>query len=208
MSTEIKQLTEAQKDSLNRPLPAEAVSPHPTKKFLSSIKSIYVTERLNEVFGVGKWITATEVVERSEKMVVVKLTLTIPEYGISYDCYGGNDNADLGDAYKGATTDALTKIASWMGIGADVFKGKQKGGNTTAPAVPAPPKKVITEVTLDNPDQLAKMLTLLSSEYQKDPNGFSIIDYLKKHGIEFQSKAVEERTKAIWMHERQNKDLL
>lgn len=208
MSTEIKQLTEAQKDSLNRPLPAEAVSPHPTKKFLSSIKSIYVTERLNEVFGVGKWITATEVVERSEKMVVVKLTLTIPEYGISYDCYGGNDNADLGDAYKGATTDALTKIASWMGIGADVFKGKQKGGNTTAPAAPAPPKKVITEVTLDNPDQLAKMLTLLSSEYQKDPNGFSIIDCLKKHGIEFQSKAVEERTKAIWMHERQNKDLL
>ena len=44
---------------MDRRLPDEAVSQHPTKKFLSSIKSIYVTERLNEVFGVGSWRVET-----------------------------------------------------------------------------------------------------------------------------------------------------
>lgn len=54
-------------------------------------------------------------------MVVVKVTLEIPEYGVYYESFGGNDNGgegsknfDLGDAYKGATTDAITKIASFM----------------------------------------------------------------------------------------------
>ena len=64
-------------------------------------------------------------VDQANKMVVVKVRLTIPAYGIDYECYGGNDNADLGDAYKGATTDALTKIASWLGIGKRSSKAKR-----------------------------------------------------------------------------------
>lgn len=52
---ETKCVTEEMRARLSAPLPPEAVTPHPTKKFLSSIKSIYVTERLNEVFGVGTW---------------------------------------------------------------------------------------------------------------------------------------------------------
>jgi hypothetical protein len=59
------------------------------------------------------------------------VTLEIPEYGICYESYGGNDNGgvksknyDLGDAYKGATTDAITKIGSYLEIGIDVFKGQ------------------------------------------------------------------------------------
>jgi hypothetical protein len=121
---ELKQVTDKMRAQLCKKLPSEAVTPHPTKKYLSSIKSIYVTERLNEVFGVGAWRVKTEVVDKDNKMVVCKVTLTIPDYGIEYECFGGNDNADLGDAYKGATTDALTKIASWMGIGGEVFRGE------------------------------------------------------------------------------------
>lgn len=127
---ELKTLNAEQLSELSRPLPEEAVSPHPTKKYLSSIKSIYVTERLNEVFGVGQWRIETDVVEKQDRMVVVKLKFTIPDYGIYYECYGGNDNSDLGDAYKGATTDAITKVASWLGIGADVFKGKYTNGKS------------------------------------------------------------------------------
>lgn len=130
---EYKKITDEQRALINAPLPAEAVTQHPTKSFLSSIKSIYVTERLNEVFGVGAWQVRSDVVERADKgMIVVKVVFQIPEYGIYHECYGGNNNGgegsknfDLGDAYKGAVTDALTKIASWLGIGADVFKGKQ-----------------------------------------------------------------------------------
>ena len=130
------------KKELSNPLPAMAISQHPTKTYLSSIKAIYVTERLNDVFGIGKWQTRVEEVVRGDKgMVVVKVTLTIPDYDIYYESYGGNDNGgensknfDLGDAYKGATTDALTKIGSFLEIGIDVFKGKIK--NTPAVELP------------------------------------------------------------------------
>ena len=121
---EIKTITEEMKQALLAPLPDEAISQHPTKTFLSTIKAIYVTERLNDVFGVGVWKIKTDLIDKSDKMVVVKTTLEIPEYGIYYESFGGNDNQDLGDAYKGATTDAITKIGSYLGIGIDVFKGK------------------------------------------------------------------------------------
>lgn len=136
---ETKRVTEDMRQQLCKSLPPEAVTPHPTKKYLSSIKSIYVTERLNEVFGVGSWKIKTEVIDNSSKMIVCKVTFSIPEYGIEYECFGGNDNADLGDAYKGATTDALTKIASWMGIGGEVFRGEV--GKTTANTTANTPKR-------------------------------------------------------------------
>ena len=120
----MKTITEEMKQALLAPLPDEAISQHPTKTFLSTIKAIYVTERLNDVFGVGAWKIKTDFIDKSDKMIVVKTTLEIPEYGIYYESFGGNDNQDVGDAYKGATTDAITKIGSYLGIGIDVFKGK------------------------------------------------------------------------------------
>jgi len=113
-------------------LPKEAVKRHPTKTYLSAIKAVYVTERFNDVFGVGKWTTHIEKehLDLTSGMVVVKVTFQVPELKIYYECYGGNDNGgvnnknfDLGDAYKGATTDALTKIGSYLGVGIKVFKG-------------------------------------------------------------------------------------
>lgn len=119
---ETKKLSTNQVELLNQPLPKEALKPHPTRKYLSVINAIYVTERLNQVFGVGTWQVRTEFVAQQGKMVVTKTVLDVLDYGIHYECYGGNDNADLGDAYKGSTTDAITKIGSYLGIGAHVWK--------------------------------------------------------------------------------------
>jgi hypothetical protein len=130
---ERKQITAEMVAKLNEPLPAEAVRPHPSKSFLSTINSIYVTERLNDVFGVGSWQVRSEIVENQNKMVVTKTIFEIPDYGIKYECFGGNDNADKGDAYKGAVTDAITKIGSWLGIGAHVWKDKKTQGGQPAP---------------------------------------------------------------------------
>lgn len=119
-----KVLTPEQINLLKSPLPKEAISPHPTKSFLSTIKAIYVVERLNDVFGIGTWsIRGEKVVESTEKMVVIESKFEVPEYNITLWAFGGNDNSDRGDAYKGAVTDALTKIGSFLGIGMDVFKG-------------------------------------------------------------------------------------
>ena len=114
---------------LSEPLPPEAIKPHPSKSYLSTINSIYVTERLNQVFGVGRWGTTSEVIEQGEKMIVLRVHLwaNSPVDGqdmIKLEAYGGNDNPDRGDAYKGAMTDAITKIGSFLGIGADVWKDK------------------------------------------------------------------------------------
>src|SRR5712692_7750900 len=109
-------------EKLKAPLPAEAVSPNPDRPGLSVIKVIYVVERLNEVFGLNGWHVVNQVVE-SGRMIVVKATVTVPEYGIEIEQYGGNDNPDRGDAYKGACTDALSKCASYLGVGMDVYKG-------------------------------------------------------------------------------------
>jgi hypothetical protein len=140
--TEFLLVTEKMREALRAPLPPEAITKHPTKTYLSSIKAIYVTERLSDVFGIGTWQLRTETVERAEGgTVVTKTTLTIPAYNIHLESFGGNDNGgetnknfDLGDAYKGSVTDAITKICSLLEIGIDVFKGK---GGATAPKTPA-----------------------------------------------------------------------
>ncbi len=119
----IKKITPEMREKLNKALPKEAISQHPTKKFLSTIKAIYVVERLNDVFGVGEWMISNEVISANDKWIVVKSVFTVNGYNIRIEQFGGNDNADPGDAYKGAATDALTKIGSYLEIGIDVFKG-------------------------------------------------------------------------------------
>jgi len=120
------QLPEELKTKLKEPLPAGAVSPNPQKPGLSAIRVIYVVERLNDVFGLNGWCVDNEVVETG-RMVVVRATLAIPKYGIAIEQFGGNDNPDRGDAYKGACTDALSKCASYLGIGMEVYKGLNDG---------------------------------------------------------------------------------
>lgn len=172
---EIKQITVEMYNQLKRALPDKAVTKHPTKTYLSSIKAIYVTERLNDVFGCGSWqVRAEKVSENDKGFVVVKTTLTIPEYGVYYESFGGNDNGgensknfDLGDAYKGATTDGITKIGSYLGIGMSVFQGNGNANATTTP----PPIDVKREMTRlkahTTVDSLASAYKALPIETQK-----------------------------------------
>lgn len=181
---EQQKLTSEQQQMLDAPLPAEAISPHPTKNYLSTIKAIYVTERLNKVFGVGAWRVRSEQVAHENKMVVVKVTFEIPEYGIYYECYGGNDNTDLGDAHKGAVTDALTKIGSWLGIGADVFKGKAMGAKQPTQKQPAavPAKKLLTMAILNDSDKCDKFLNWMYGHWVNAgyPEDFDMVAVLRK----------------------------
>ncbi|MBR5821826.1 MAG: hypothetical protein IKY51_03135 [Alistipes sp.] len=173
---ETKRVNNEMRALLRAPLPPEAVTPHPTKKYLSSIKSIYVTERLNEVFGIGAWSIEADLVDRDAKMVVVKTKFRIPEYNIYYECYGGNDNADLGDAYKGATTDALTKIASWLGIGSEVFKGEASKASPK-PSQSLQQKKTLTiDLIMEE-----KFLTNLCSWLKRNSEGRKIEDVLRHY---------------------------
>jgi hypothetical protein len=137
----MKTLSQEQVALIKKPLPKEAVMPHPTKQNLSTIKAIYVTERFNDVFGIGGWTIKTDLIdnplalvknikitkagaERTEYTALMKTKFEAAEYGIYYECVASSVNDDIGDASKGAATDAITKIASYIGIGIDVFKGQ------------------------------------------------------------------------------------
>ena len=136
-------LSDEQVKKLRERLPDVALKPHPSKSYLTTINPAYVLERLNEVFGTGGWTIRHDVIEQ-DKMVVLHAVFEVPELGIRIEGYGGNDNPDRGDAYKGAATDALTKIASYLGIGLHVWKDKKDNGETrtTAKEFPASEKQI------------------------------------------------------------------
>jgi len=191
----MEKVTKEMREALRMPLPKEAVKQHPTKTFLSSIKAIYVTERLNDVFGVGSWqIKVNHVTTTDKSMVVVKVEFSIPEYGIYFECYGGNDNGgensknfDLGDAYKGATTDALTKIGSYLEIGIDVFKGLN-----TAPAPQQQFKKWLN-ITDSNGSDTKEWLNVITAINEKKIT--SIAEVKKYYNL---SKEVEVKINELW----------
>lgn len=192
----MEKVTKEMREALRMPLPVGAVTKHPTKTFLSSIKAIYVTERLNDVFGVGSWqIKVNHVTTTDKSMVVVKVEFSIPEYGIYFECYGGNDNGgensknfDLGDAYKGATTDALTKIGSYLEIGIDVFKGL----GAAAPAPQQQPKKWLN-ITDSNGSDTKEWLNVITAINEKKIT--SIAEVKKYYSL---SKSVEEKINELW----------
>jgi hypothetical protein len=120
---------------LGKKLPEWAIKQHPTKKNMSVIHPMAVIERLNEVFGVGGWNFETDFIscdkevqkttkgERNVYVSAVRGRLTVESEGIKIEQFGGNTNDDKGDTLKGGATDALTKCASYLGIGAEIYKG-------------------------------------------------------------------------------------
>ena len=140
MAVKRKTTTTTKKQSveeiLNRPMPKQALKALPHKRnskgeSMTSITPIYVTDRLNEAFGLGGWQFEPEIISDSEKMVIIKGVLTVPTMNIRIVQFGGNDNRDRGDAYKGAATDALTKCGSYLGIGAHVWRDDEPSETET-----------------------------------------------------------------------------
>tara|TARA_Y100001973_G_C5144096_1_gene304481 strand:- start:304 stop:924 length:621 start_codon:yes stop_codon:yes gene_type:complete len=117
---------------LNRPLPQAALKPMPHKQGMTAISPIYVTDRMNEAFGIGGWQFEPEVISDTDKMVIVRGVLTIPSINARIVQFGGNDNRDRGDAYKGAATDALTKCCSYLGVGAHVWRNDEPSESEAA----------------------------------------------------------------------------
>ena len=120
---------------LNKKLPDWAVKPNPMKSNMSVIHPMAIIERLNEAFTIGGWIFKTQAIDctkeiqktkngdRTVYMSSVHAELSVPKYNIHIEQFGGSTNDDKGDALKGGATDALTKIASYLNIGANIYKG-------------------------------------------------------------------------------------
>ncbi len=161
---------DAVREKLKAPFPAEAISQHPTKTFLSTIKAIYIVERLNDVVGIGGWDLEHEIVSDPEDYVSVRGRLHYgkrnaddgPAYSIyefrTPDQYGGHKktgtNTEPADGYKSAVTDCQSKCASYLEIGIDVFKGKATNGSKA-------PRKAKKEVEGDEKEISVKQWEFL-----------------------------------------------
>lgn len=121
----------------------EALSTDNSRGFdLTSIKSQYIVERLNEVFGVAGWKADYVVQVHNETQCIVKCVLIANadkgETLIQRCAFGGSPiKKNPGDTIKSAMTDSLSKAASHMGIGNEVFKGKVKPPSKTTYSKPA-----------------------------------------------------------------------
>lgn len=191
-------------EKLKAPLPAEAIAPHPTKKDMSTINPVFMTERLNEVFGFGGYNIKTRLVSneilngllREEKENAAKdkyvqwtaladTELTIPRYGISYNCIASSSNQDVGDACKGATTDALTKICGmYLGIGTAVWKDKKKNA-TPYKKAPEPVLAPLHEETkFCQVEGCGQSMTFFSGTNAKGPwTGWRCSSRIKEHSV-------------------------
>lgn len=158
MTTATKsKLTEDQLKKLREPFPAEAITQHPTKTFLTTIKAIYVTERLNKVFGIGGWDLEYEIISDTDDYVTVQGRIVVEELGIKTPMqFGGHGktgkNTEPADGYKSAMTDCQSKCASYLEIGLDVFKGKMTASRGTGGASTRTYKKAVNTPKTGNAD--------------------------------------------------------
>lgn len=132
-------LTPGQIEAIQEPISNDALTSVEFGKKLTSIKPVFITERLNKVFGYGQWQTQVELIPINGQTVhlgqdskgntvytvMVKVIFTVPNYGIHYEQIASSNNTDMGDAAKGGASDALGKICSFMGIAEAVYKGEQ-----------------------------------------------------------------------------------
>ena len=94
-------------------------------KELKYLPHNFVTEMLNQAFGFG-WSFHTDVIQISDKECIVKGKVIIHNktQDIVKEQYGSQTlmkGMAIGDALKGAGSDALRKCASLLGIGLDLY---------------------------------------------------------------------------------------
>ncbi len=175
-------------DVLQRALPTWAVKPHPMRQNMSAIHPMAIIDVLNEAFGIGKWqfktdfltcekdIQETKTGERQIYVSAVKGTLIVPEHDIHIEQFGGSTNDDKGDSLKGGATDALTKCASYLGVGATIYKGQGNVDGFTMSTEDAC-AKLREASTLD---ELRDIFTALPLALKKDVEVEAMKEQLKK----------------------------
>jgi hypothetical protein len=134
-------------DKLVEEFPTEAYQVDSSRGFnLTSLKAQFVRERLNTVFGFNGWRFTGEFKDLEDNGVLFfgKLSVKVGENDHTVEGVGySGKKKNLGDVYKSANTDALSKAASNLGIGNSVYKGMISADSvkTANKTTKAPPQK-------------------------------------------------------------------
>ncbi len=106
----------------------------------------WVANRLNDVFGIAGWSTEEEILSVVEGTTAkgrpvfeivcrIRIDFTDPDTGTkgSRTCFGWHKASFLGDAYKGAFTNALKKTAGLIGAGWQAYADEIDDDNQPIP---------------------------------------------------------------------------
>ena len=116
-------------DILHEDFPKSAFSAVGGKAYLTTLKAIYIIERLNKAFGIGRWVVDHEIIERTDDFVLVGGSMRLLDYPelVFPVTYGGHQTTgkgtDIADGYKSAVTDLTSKQSSYLEIALDLYKG-------------------------------------------------------------------------------------
>ena len=119
------------RDELRKKFPSKAYKEVSFGRGFTSIDAYYVIERLNDIFGLDGWVVEAHEWVRSDSSVACIGTLTanvkdkqsevITRHGVGdATVIKGN----VAEAYKKAFTNLISKTASYIEIGLDVYQGK------------------------------------------------------------------------------------
>lgn len=139
-------LTDKALNVVTRPLPQSAIQKRPGKAGMefSYITPDFVIDNLNEGFDY-RWDTEVVYQGVHENVVVVGLKLTVHDAEgnpIAKEQFGSCEitrGLGVGEAFKGAASDALKKCATLVGLGLELYRDDEApGGPPPAPQFKAP----------------------------------------------------------------------
>lgn len=186
---EKKPITPEMEAKLREPFPANVISKNDGKPYLSSIKAMAVIDRLNNVLGVGRWNTEFEIIEDTPDYVTVLGTIVSLDYDIVVPRqFGGHKKTGKGtepaDGYKSAVTDMITKCASFLRVGIDVFMGIQTHKNGGKLPVQQPQPNPTPEKPKPNTkrmEEAANRIKVIEAMPKRDKN--AMVEYVMSAAI-------------------------
>lgn len=130
-------ITDDMRIALRADFPDGAYKAIESKTYLTTLKAMYVTERLNDVFGIGRWTITVEIIERTSDYVLLQGEFDSLDFEVIVPKqFGGHattgKGTEIADGYKSALTDCQSKIASYLEIGIEMFKGNINKGSAKA----------------------------------------------------------------------------
>jgi len=141
-------LSEQSINVITRPLPHDKVKKRPGKAGMefSYITPDFVIETLNEAFNFD-WNTRLVYQNMHDNVAVVGLELSVPSDGQSRvikQQFGSCEvtrGLGVGEAFKGAASDALKKCATLLGLGLELYQSDEAPGGPPAPPSFRPPAR-------------------------------------------------------------------
>lgn len=158
-----------------------------TYSHFTGYKPQYIIDAMNEVFGIGTWgfkelsneLVSTQAKEGPSSLTVAQVEVWLKDVPFQPTGYGQArvTKGDIGDARKGAQTDAIKKALSYFSIGNRAYQGLLPGKNDVAkPAEVARRPVVATRQPTVNPTKPAPTINASTHETKAEPENKRSMD--------------------------------